>query len=325
MYLVYDVGGTFIKYALMEGDGGIVKKDKLPTPVKPGQGVDDFVRTIGDIFDSCIGEYNIEGIAMDLPGQIDVERGIVYGGGGLKYLDGVALGSLISNRCQGLPVAMENDGKCAALAEVWKGNAADCQDACVLVFGTGIGGGVIKDRRIHRGNRLVAGELSYFLGDMTRAQAENIETSEQIEGIEETMEKLPFIASARLATTGMTRKVARAKGLSMEEVNGVKIYQWALEGDKEIQEMLEDWYFQIAHMCCSIYVVYDPDIILIGGGISAQPLFVEGIKRYVEKLRKISNVFKGMRVEKCRFLNDSNLLGALFNYKQQYERYQYDN
>lgn len=319
MYLVYDVGGTFIKYALMEGSGEIVKKDKLPTPVKQGQGLEDFVRTIGDIYDACCIEYDIEGIAMDLPGQIDVERGIVYGGGGLKYLDKVALGDIISKRCNGLHVALENDGKCAALAEVWKGNAADCQDAYVIVFGTGLGGGMIKDRKIHRGNRMIAGELSYFIGDMTREQAENIETSEQIEGIENTLEKLPFISSARLATAGMTLKVAKAKGLPMEEVNGVKIYQWAAEGDKAVQEMLEDWYFRIAQMCCSIYAIYDPDIILIGGGISAQPLFIEGIQRYVEKLRKISNIFKGMRVENCRFLNDSNLLGALFNYKQLYE------
>lgn len=319
MYLVYDVGGTFIKYALMNSDGEIVKKDKLPTPVKPGQGVDDFIEVIGGIYDSCSMEYDIEGIAMDLPGQIDVERGIVYGGGRLKYLDGVAVGGMISHRCNGLRVALENDGKCAALAEVWKGNAADCQDAYVLVFGTGIGGGMIKDRKIHRGNSLSAGEVSYFLGDMKREQAENIETSEQIEGFEETMEKLPFLAGVRLATAGMTLKVARAKGLPMEEVNGVKMYQWALEGDTEVQEMLEDWYFQIAQMCCSIYAVYAPDIILIGGGISAQPLFLEGIQRYVEKLKKISNIFKGMRVENCKFLNDSNLFGALFNYKQLFE------
>lgn len=319
MYLVFDVGGTFVKYALMQENGEIVKKDKLPTPVKQGQGIEDFVELIGSIYDSYSKKYEIEGIAMDLPGQIDVERGIVYGGGGVKYLDGVALGGLLSNRCCGLRVALENDGKCAALAEVWKGNASDCQDACVLVFGTGIGGGVIKDRKIHRGNRMIAGELSYFIGDMTREQAENIETSEQIEGIENTMEKLPFIASARLATAGMTLQVAKAKGLSMDEVNGVKIYQWAAEGDEEIQDMLEDWYFNIAKMCCSLYAFYDPDVILIGGGISAQPLFLEGIKRYVEKLKKISNIFKGMRVESCKFLNDSNLLGALFNYKQIYE------
>ena len=90
MYLVFDVGGTFVKYALMQADGEIVKKDKLPTPIKPGQGVEDFVEMIGEIYDACIVQYDIEGIAMDLPGQIDVERGIVYGGGGIKYLDGVA-------------------------------------------------------------------------------------------------------------------------------------------------------------------------------------------------------------------------------------------
>lgn len=319
MYLVFDVGGTFVKYALLDGQGEIYEKNKIPTPVAPGQGVSDFVEMVGGIYDGYQDKYRLSGIAMGLPGQIDVKQGIVYGGGGIKYLDGVALGGLISGRCNDIRVAMENDGKCAALAEVWQGNAKDCQDACVLVFGTGIGGGLIKDRRIHRGRRLVAGEVSYILENMTREQAEHIETAEYIEGTVNTMEKLPFIASARIATAGIVLQAAKKKGLSVENVDGVKIYQWLSEGDREIQDMLEDWYFNIAKMCCNIYVLYDPDVILIGGGISAQPLFLEGIRRYVDKLKKISNVFRGMRVDSCKFLNDSNLLGALFNYKQIYE------
>ncbi len=319
MYLVFDVGGTFIKYALMDEEGTIIEKSKLPTPTKPGQNVPEFVETIGGIYDSYQNQHDILGIAMGLPGQIDVERGIVYGGGGIKYLDGVALGSLISKRCNGLKVAMENDGKCAALAEVWKGNASDSKDACVLVFGTGIGGGIVIDRKIHRGNRLVAGEVSYMMADMTRDQAEGIVTAETVDDLVESMENMPFVNSVQMATFGIVIKAAKLKSLPIDEVDGVKIYEWYMEGDSEIAELLEDWYFHIAKLCCNIYVLFDPDVILIGGGISAQPLFLEGIKRYVEKLKKVSNVFKGLRVDACRFLNDSNLLGALYNYKQLYE------
>lgn len=318
MYLVFDVGGTFVKYALMDAEGEIIKKDKLPTPVKPGQGTADFVELIAGIYEDYKKEYDIEGIAMDLPGQIDVERGIVYGGGGLKYLDGAALGDLLHARLGDVRIAMENDGKCAALAEIWKGNASDCQNACVLAFGTGVGGGVIKDRKIHRGNHLVAGELSYTLDKMTRADICKIQNSESIEGVRETIEIMPFIASAQIATYGVTLQAANLKKLPFEEVDGVKLYQWAEQGDTEIQELLEDWYFNIAKLCCNIYVFYDPDIILIGGGISAQPLFTEGIQRYVEQLKKITNIFKGMRVSACKFLNDSNLLGALYHYKQMF-------
>lgn len=319
MYLVVDVGGTFVKYAIMDAEGTIIKKDKQKTPVKPGQGTADFVELVAGIYEEYTKEYDLEGIAMDLPGQIDVERQIVYGGGGLKYLDGAALGDLLHARLGDVRIAMENDGKCAALAEVWKGSASDCQNACVLAFGTGVGGGVIKDRKIHRGSHLVAGELSYTLDKMTRADISKIKTSESIEGVRETIEIMPFIASAQISTYGVTLQAANLKRLPFEEVDGVKIYQWASQGDTQIQELLEDWYFNIAKLCCNIYVLYDPDVILIGGGISAQPLFTEGIQRYVEQLKKISNIFHGMRVSACKFLNDSNLLGALYHYKQMYE------
>lgn len=318
MYLVFDVGGTFVKYGLMDADGTILKKDKVETPVKPGQGVDDFVELIGGIYDALKEKYEILGIAMGLPGQIDVEQGIVYGGGGLKYLDGVALKDCLKERLGDIRIAMENDGKCAALAEVWKGNASDCRDCCVLAFGTGVGGGIIKDRKIHRGKDLVAGELSYTLDKMTRADISRIQTSETIDGVYETIEQMPFIASAQISTYGVTAQAAKLKNLPFSQVNGIKIYEWAGQGDTGIQNILEDWYFNIAKLCCNIFVFYDPDIILIGGGISAQPLFVEGIVRYVEQLKRISNIFKGMRVGPCKFLNDSNLLGALYHYKQTY-------
>lgn len=163
MYLVFDVGATFVKYAWMTGEGVIEEKGKIPTANKVGDGVEDFLESIGNIYDQYKCRGAIEGIAMGLPGQVDVENGIVYGGGGLRYMDDIPLGKLLSKRCDGLNVSLENDAKCTALAEVWLGNASEVQDACVVVFGTGIGGGVIKDRKVHRGNHLLAGEISYCL------------------------------------------------------------------------------------------------------------------------------------------------------------------
>ena len=63
----------------------------------------------------------------------------------------------------------------------------------------------------------------------------------------------------------------------------------------------------------------DPDVILIGGGMSANPNFVPGVKKYVDKIRKITKTYDGMVIDTCKFSNDSNLLGALYNYKQKYE------
>ena len=99
MYLVFDVGGTFIKYALMDQKGKIYEKYKVPTPFQDGKvddngdeitpytvktedGIAAFLEQIDIIYGKYSKEYQITGIAMSLPGQVNVNQGIVYGGRG---------------------------------------------------------------------------------------------------------------------------------------------------------------------------------------------------------------------------------------------------
>lgn len=320
MYLVFDVGGTFTKSALVNDSDEIVEKGKTPTIVDPKLGTTAFVENVGQVYDNYKKQgISIDGIAMSLPGQIDVENGVVYGGGALMYLDKVALGPLISARCDNIHVALENDGKCAALAEVWKGHGKDCQDICVFVFGTGIGGGIIKNRKIHRGRHLCAGELSYMIGDITREQLGAIRNAGKVDNIWEVWDELPYLWCSQAATASRCFEFAQKKGRDMSDITGELIYELAEDGDEDAVNMLEDWYLNIAKQCCSMQAVYDPEVILIGGGISANPKFIEGIKKYAAMLMEITDVYSHMKIDTCKFLNDSNLLGALFNYKQMYE------
>lgn len=319
MYLVFDVGATTIKYALMSLEGDILEKGKVRTPVERGEGVEDFVSALAKVYEKYKGD--VEGIAIGIPGQIDVDKGIVYNGGGIRYMDGVHLVDIMKERCDGKPVSVENDGKCAALAEVWKGNAKDVNDACVLVFGTGIGGALIKDKKIIHGKHLLAGEVSYIFEDMTRKDMYNLPEGEALmEKMEnmEVVEKLPYTWATKRSTLNICHWAAKKKGLPDSDVTGEKLYQWAKEGDSQVVEILEEAYFSIAKQCLNIYVLFDPEIILIGGGISAEPEFVKGIQRYVNRLKKLSSVFSDIKIDCCRFYNDSNLLGALYNFKQLY-------
>lgn len=318
MYLVIDVGGTYIKYAKMTVDGDIVDKGKVPTPCKPDDGLEDFVTVIEDIYRLYKAADTIEGIAMDLPGQIDVENGIVYGGGALKYLDEVRLQDILMSRCDNIPVSLENDGKSAALAEVWKGNAKDANNACVIVFGTGVGGGIVINRKIHRGKNMLAGELSYFLGNMTRDDLKSIKAVEETKNIYEIFDKDYFIMSSIASTSSLIYRISKNKKIDVNEINGEIIYKWAKSGDTEVQEILEDFYFEIAKMCCSIYIITEPEVILLGGGISAEPAFIEGIRKYIDQIKNITKVYGGIRLDKCKYLNDSNLYGALYNFKLKY-------
>lgn len=318
MYLVIDVGGTYIKYAKMTVDGDIADKGKIFTPCSPDDGLEDFVNVIEGIYRQYKASDTIEGIAMDLPGQIDVENGIVYGGGALKYLDEVRLQDILMSRCDNIPVSLENDGKSAALAEVWKGNAKNANNACVIVFGTGVGGGIVINRKIHRGKNMLAGELSYFLGNMTRDDLKSIRAVEETRSLYEIFDEDYFIMSSLVSTSALCYHVAKKKKLDVNSVNGELIYKWLKSGDNEVEEILEDFYFEIAKMCCSLYITIEPEIILLGGGISAEPLFLEGVKKYINNIKGITKVLDELKIDKCKYLNDSNLYGALYNFKLKY-------
>lgn len=317
MYLVFDVGGTFVKYAVMTEDGVIEEKGKVPTRNKGNDTIEDFLISLVDIYESLRPKYQLFGIAMGIPGQVDVDKGIVYGGGSLPYLDKMPIASMLSAKCGNIPVAVENDARCAALAEIWMGNAKDCCDACVMVFGTGVGGGIILNRRVHRGRRLLAGELSFLIDSLDREQLEYIYDMRNKPG--SWYKKIPFptiFASTCATGSGLIKRVAREKNLPPEEISGELIYKWAGEGDQICINALEDIYYGIAKQCINIFVTIDPDVILIGGGISAEPAFIPGINKYVEKLTTVFEPLKGIRVEGCKFGSDSNLIGALFNFLQ---------
>ncbi len=317
MYLVFDVGGTFIKFALMDKNGEIEETGKFPTQLDNTRGAELFVNSVFEIY-AKHKDKKIEGIAMSLPGLIDVRNGFVHNGGALQFLAGMPLGKLLSEKCNNIPVALENDGKCAALCESWKGNASNVKDAYVLVLGTGVGGGMIIDHRVHHGNSLIAGEISYTLHNMERAQVETITPIETIGDVGRTVDTLPYIAGSCCSTLALRCKVSKYKGLSYHDVAGEDIFKWASEGDAGVQNILEDWYFTIAKLCVNIYVIFNPEIILIGGGISAQPLVLEGICRYVDKLKKLSGMYKDISIGTCKYNNRSNLYGAMMNFNQLY-------
>lgn len=319
MYLVFDVGGTFIKYAWMTPDGEILDKGKIPTKLGADATAEEFIDSIVEIYNTYKEKGEVQGIAMDLPGQIDVEKGIVYGGGALAYLDKVHLGEILSKRCDNIRVSMENDAKAAALAEVWKGNAKDAKDACMLVIGTGVGGAVIIDRKVHRGSRLLAGELSYFIGNLRKDDIDMVIPVETTSHVTEVFEKMPFLSASNCTTAGLIYNVAKKKGMAYEDVSGELVYKMLDEGDKEVEAILEEMYFSIAKLCVSLYLTIDPDVILIGGGISAEPRFLEGIQRYVDKLKCVVQFLSGIKLDTCKFRNDSNLIGALYNFKQLYD------
>ena len=290
-YLVLDIGGSAIKYAKMDEEATILEKGSVKTPLDK---VESLIEVIGSLYDQYQDE--VEGIAISMPGVLDVERGYAYSGGFLRYNTDVEIVKLIQERCP-VKVTIENDGKCAALAEGWRGSLQDVNDAIVIVLGTGIGGGVVINRKVHKGSSSFAGEFSSM-----RLNNQKLDDGEYTWG---------FSGGARQ----LSSKVAEVKQLNPDEVDGYFIFEKANEGDEEVLAILDEFTKQIAAQIVNLQCVIDPQRVAIGGGISAQPLLLEYIRKNVDSFSdNFGNYKPGVQVVPCTFRNDSNLIGALYHY-----------
>ena len=290
-YLVLDVGGSAIKYALMTHEGEFLEKNKVKTPL---DSIESFVETIGKIYDNY--KTQIEGIAISMPGLIDAERGYAYTGGFLTYNSDKEIVKILQKRCP-VKITIENDGKCAALAEIWKGSLKGCRYGVVIVLGTGIGGAIIIDGKVHKGRHLFAGEFSFVRNNA---------------GIKNNIDNLWGMNSSSAA---LTKIFAKKKMLNPEEVDGFRVFESIKSGDEEALEILESFANNIAAQIVNIQCIFDPERVSIGGGISEQPILIEYInKKLEEQYDSIEFYVPRIEVQKCDFCNDSNLLGALYNY-----------
>lgn len=292
-YAVFDVGGSAIKYALMDETGRFIEKSSLPTPKKS---LAEFIDTIGNIVGEFKKSYLIKGLAVSIPGAVNVETGIIEGSSALPYIHGPNIKNLLQDRTE-LPVELENDANCAGLAEGWIGAAKNVKDYLCIVLGIGIGGAVVLDKKLRHGKNGFAGEFGYML--MEDYLGPN------------TGESFSSIA----AVGGLIKQVAKRKGIDPDVLTGKMIFKLAENGDAEVADEIDKFMRRLAVGIYNLHFILDPEKILIGGAISHREGFVEKIN---EKLQQMKYEPEGLtvKVERCQFGNDSNLIGALYHFLQ---------
>ena len=284
--LAIDIGGTYIKYARMNEARGILSRGELPTPQS---GRDELIECLSALYDA----QPADGLAIALPGIIDAENGFVAMGGALRYNDGFPLRDALQRRCP-VPIVLENDAKCAALAEAADGSLKDVPNGMVLIFGTMIGGALIRDHALYRGSHFSAGEVSYLITDR-----DGLPTADGVWG-------------NRCGVPRLCRLYARAKGLPEQDVDGKAFFEAVNAGDADAQDCLRRYASEIAVQIFNLQTVYDPDRFALGGGISAQPALIDAIRGRLEQLYDACPYeVRRAEVVTCRYQNDANLYGAL--------------
>lgn len=285
-YCVVDIGGTFIKYADMDHLGNILSRGTCETPL---DSMESFWATMDTLLQQ---EY--QGVAVSFPGPVNAKQGIVINGGSLSYMKQFAFVKEMQARYQ-IPCSLENDARCAALAEVWQGNLKDVSIGMVVAFGTGIGSSLTIDGNVFKGAHDFSGEISCMLS----------------RDVKDLGWKASFHHEAGVPF--LLKRVKEAKQL--DSLDGIQLFDYLKAKDSIATAIFEEYCTALAKQFYNIQCMFDPQRICIGGGISLQPLFIEELNKAIDHLyQQIPVNVPKAEIMPCKFHNDSNLMGALYHF-----------
>ena len=296
MILAIDIGGTFIKFGLVDDDFSISNQSKKSTPTT----IDDFWRTLESIGSSF--ENGISGIAIACPGEINSKRGFVFKGGLIPYLTAIPLGTRLSKIFQ-LPVKVINDADAAALAEARYGSLQDLDCGAALVLGTGVGLGLVL-----QGDLLTPLSVTRYLRSPSPQSK-----SQTALPFQWTLFKQALISLVdnKGSAVGFVHEASQILGL--EQDDGLAVFTALDENHSEqLNCLFKDYCHEIAVLIVNLQSFFKLDRVVIGGGISSQNSLIEGIVNAYEELfnEKSELGFEPITIQACHFHNDSNLLGA---------------
>ena len=263
-----DLGGTFIKLALVSEKGDFLFEDKLSIGEKASR--DKILDTISHAIELVMENarkknIQVNGIGIGTPGVVD--KGVVIGGA--ENLDGwenLDLSTIFSTAF-GLPVFVENDANVMGLGESVYGAAKDCTDVIFFTVGTGIGGAMIINGKLYSGYKNRGAELGHFTIDH-----KGIECNCGGRGCLE----------AYASTSALIKQYAERSGKDAEAIDGRYIVNKFNEGEEHALACMREHVDYLGHGIASFINTFAPQKVVIGGGISeAGQFYIDMIKEAV--------------------------------------------
>lgn len=290
-YLSIDIGGTYIKYGLIDHSGIIKTRGKVPTI----HGLSEMIESLRHLVQ--LHESNVRAVTISCPGKINTQTGVVYFGGALEFLNGFEMKDFVEKEFN-LPCLVINDGKAAALAEFWLGNLKEVTNGICLTLGTGVGGGMILNGELFSGSHFQAGEVSFMISQHNQ------------KGIQK-------VAADDGSAVGFITKANKLLGVE-DLLDGQGVFIELEKKNPLIVPLFETFCREIATTIINIQAVIDMERVVIGGGISVQPMVITEVKKQYLHLRNsfamMADSLVPIEIEPCFFHNDANLLGSLYHY-----------
>lgn len=283
--LVMDIGGSSVKFAVWEKEQ-LVDKGSFVTPKTWDEMKQEMVQLKGKMD----AKYTIDGVAFSAPGAVNQSKGVIEGASAVPYIHHFPVFFELE-KLLGCPISMENDANCAGLAEVWRGAAKGLQNVLFVVIGSGIGGAVIVDGKVRHGKHLFGGEFGYML----------------------------LKEDKTFSDLGTAVNMAKRYSKRMEletELSGKEVFELAEQGDEIAKEEVETFYHYLAVGIYNLQYSFDPEKIIIGGGVSSKEGLLDELNVHLAKVVESAKIAPFIpEVAICEFQNHANLIGAVYNYE----------
>jgi Transcriptional regulator/sugar kinase len=285
-----DIGGTSIKFAVMENN-----QLKKLDPVKTPKTLDEFYTELTEKITEMKTDFAITGVGISSPGAVNKQTGVVEGASAIPYIHNFPIQQALEERF-GLPVSMENDANCAALAELDSGAGKDVDSLLFLIIGTGVGGSVIIDHKIWHGAHLFGGEFGYTLVDD-----------------ENTL--------SNLATSVGVAQRYNIASKPVTDYSGKEVFDLAEKGDLRAQKEVQTMYYSLAKGIYNLQYSFDPELIVLGGAVSNNPHLIPEVDKEIEKIRKVVKIASiKPKIVSCEYTDEANLRGAAVDFDQTYPK-----
>lgn len=290
-YIAIDIGGTNIKYGLIDDTETLIESNEMPTEAYKGG--PEILKKVKAIVASYLEERSFSGVCISSAGMVDPDKGeIFYSGPQIPNYAGTQFKKEIETTFH-LPCEIENDVNCAGLAEVKSGNGKDASIAVCLTIGTGIGGCLVMDGQVFHGFSNSACEVGYLH-----------------------MQDGAFQDLA--STTALVKYVAEAHGDPVEQWNGRRIFKEATAGNRlcmlGIDRMVDYLGKGIANIC----YVANPEVVILGGGIMGQEAILKPKIRKALKDSLVPSLADKTRLEFARHQNTAGMFGAYYHFKNRH-------
>lgn len=298
-----DLGGTSTKVALVDSVGSIVAAGSFPT--RGGEGTDPFIQSaltaVHDLLSrSGVDRASLAGVGVGSPGPIDLKRGMLLKTANLPWVNFPIRDELAARL--DLPVVLDNDANAAAYGEYWCGGESGPRNLVLLTLGTGVGAGVVLDGHVLHGQFDNAGELGHMIvspGGLLCGCGQR--------GCLEAYSSAAAVAK-RFATAikGGERSVLA----STPAVDAKLIAEAAKKGDALSLKIWDEACFFLAIAAINLQHAYNPEVVLLGGGMSEAGAFlVDSVRRHFEANKwTLHNDFP--RIELARLGSDAGVIGA---------------